>query len=169
MSITRVTPAMTSAAERGTAQSPTSGANVDFVIPSGVSLVRFLFKSVGVDNSTDKILQLGDSGGIEATGYNGAGSRFSGAVLSTAAVTIGFGIGKDWSSTMIMNGVIELVLADPSSNTWMCRSTLGGQDNTQIVANGSKVLSAELSQARFTNTLGTGNWTAGTIYFAYEF
>ena len=69
-----------SAVTSGTAITTTSGTSHDFTsIPSWVKRITVMFSGVSTNGTSFVQIQLGDSGGIETTGYN------SGAVMSTGA------------------------------------------------------------------------------------
>tara|TARA_R100001510_G_scaffold37808_1_gene34145 strand:+ start:140 stop:724 length:585 start_codon:yes stop_codon:yes gene_type:complete len=55
---------------QGTKASPTSGTTVDFTgLPSDVKVIHILFNELVTSNYGWHIVQLGDSGGFETTGY----------------------------------------------------------------------------------------------------
>ncbi|MFA6042031.1 MAG: hypothetical protein WC733_11070, partial [Methylophilus sp.] len=56
----------------GTAIATTSGTTQDFTsIPSSVKKITLMFSGVSTDGTSNAMIQIGDSGGIEATGYLG--------------------------------------------------------------------------------------------------
>ena len=78
----------------GTAQASTSGTAIDFTgIPSWVKRVTVMFNGVSTNGTSLVQIQLGTSGGVEATGY--AATLFAVTGSNTCAVsgyTAGFGV-----------------------------------------------------------------------------
>src|SRR5574341_1141008 len=57
----------------GTEQVSTSGTSIDFTsIPAWVQKITIEFVGVSTNGTADMLIQIGDSGGIETTGYGGA-------------------------------------------------------------------------------------------------
>lgn len=57
---------------RGTAVATTSGTSIDFTsIPSWVKRITVVFTSVSTSGTSPVQIQIGDSGGVETTGYTG--------------------------------------------------------------------------------------------------
>ena len=80
---------------QGTAVASTSGTSIDFTgLPAWVKRITVNFSGVSTNGTSIPLLQLGDSGGIENTGYLGSGSSVFAASACTAVLqTTGFGIG----------------------------------------------------------------------------
>ena len=61
--------------QRGTAVASTSGTSVDFTsIPSWVRRITIMFDGVSLSGTDQILVQLGDSGGLETTGYISGGA-----------------------------------------------------------------------------------------------
>jgi hypothetical protein len=139
----------------------TSGTTVDFSsIPSGVNTLYVGFNEVGLNGSTNLLLQLGDSGGIETTGYV-SNSEWSGnAVQSTSGFTV-----RVSSSGRNVSGVMLLTRMDASANTWVTSGSLAVGTAISTVG-GVKSLSAELTSVRLTNT-GADTFDNGSLAIGY--
>jgi hypothetical protein len=139
----------------------TSGTTVDFSsIPSGVNTLYVGFNEVGLSGSTNLLLQLGDSGGIETTGYV-SNSEWSGnAVQSTSGFTV-----RVSSSGRNVSGVMLLTRMDASANTWVTSGSLAVGTAISTVG-GVKSLSAELTSVRLTNT-GADTFDNGSLAIGY--
>ena len=62
-----------------TAQASTSGTAIDFTgIPSWVKRITVMLDGVSTNGTSIPLIQLGDSGGIETTGYVGTAAWFGG-------------------------------------------------------------------------------------------
>jgi len=72
-----------------TAQASTSGTSIDFIsIPAWVKKITVMFSGVSTNGTSAPLIQIGDSGGIENTGYLGSSTNIS----SSSNYTTGFGI-----------------------------------------------------------------------------
>jgi len=152
-----------------TAQASTSGTAINFTgIPSWVKRITVMFSGVSTSGVTSSLLiQLGDSGGVETTGYTSSASRISTTVLSQNS-TAGFillGGAATSASTYSASYSISLL----STNLWCLQGIMSdtGNTTTQIAA-GSKTLSDTLTQVRITTVNGTDTFDAGTINILYE-
>jgi hypothetical protein len=152
----------------GTSQASTSGTSIDFTgIPSLVKWINVMFSGVSTNGSSNLIVQLGDSGGIEVTGYESLHiSANTAAAASAVAYTTGLGV-TVMSPTLFTKGVGVLYLLNPATNTWVwgCNSNL---DLNGYAASGSKSLSGTLDRVRITTVNGTDTFDAGSINILYE-
>jgi hypothetical protein len=155
----------------GTAVASTSGTSIDFTsIPSWVKRITVNFSGVSTNGTSIPIIQLGDSGGVETSGYLGAGSSvFNGSTTAAEQQTAGFGIGGGMVATIIFHGAIQITLLDATANTW-CASGVLSRSDTACVFNcgGAKSLSATLDRVRITTVNGTDTFDAGSINILYE-
>ena len=151
-----------------TAQTASSTA-VDFTgIPSWVKRITVMFSGVSTSGTSIKLVQLGDSGGFETTGYLGSASRISSTSPATSTYTAGMGI-ESALSTNLINGQIVISLLNASTNTWAMFSVMSASDSAQTYYSASsKALSDTLTQVRITTVNGTDTFDAGTINILYE-
>jgi hypothetical protein len=149
----------------GTAQASTSGTSIDFTgIPAWVKRITVMFSGVSLSGTSDILIQLGDSGGVEITGYLGASA--DGPTLNVTSYTAGFGIRSGTAAATIMGSVI---INNFSSNTWVASGTLArGNGAVFITTAGSKDTSATLDRIRITTVNGTDTFDAGSINIMYE-
>jgi hypothetical protein len=144
-----------------------TGTSVEFLsIPSWVNRIHFMFDGVSSSGSGSWLIQLGDSGGYETTGYVGAGSLLTSSVVTTGS-TSGFILPSDSSSTLY-SGVISI--SRLTGNTWTASGSIGNEAGTDrlLITGGSKTLSDVLTQVRLVNVLGTDTFDAGTINISYN-
>ena len=144
-------------------QATTSGSSVDFTgIPAGTKWITMLFNSMG-SNGTDLFgVQLGDSGGIETSGYLGNLSGINSGTSGQRAVYLNqFAIVNPAISAEAYCGIVHLRLFESSSYTWSMSSVMAdeGGGQTNFFGAGQKSLSAELTQVRImtSNTFDEGN------------
>lgn len=146
-----------------------SGTAVDFTgIPSWARRVTILFAGLSGSGTSNFMVQLGDSGGIETTGYAGVAVRdgASGNVY-TAAFSAGFLMRDQVSAAN--NYIGRMVLERITGNTWIASgsNTRAASDESAYM-NGSKTLSDSLTQVRITTVGGADTFDAGTINILYE-
>ena len=153
----------------GTVVASTSGTSIDFTsIPSWVKRITIMFNGVSTNGTSINLIQIGDSGGIETTGYAGAGVSITstpGAI--SASQTTGFGIGGNNAAANTKNGSAVLTLMD--TNLWVINGQFGfGSEARTDFTAGSKTLSATLDRVRVTTVTGTNTFDAGSINILYE-
>ena len=147
---------------RGTEVATTSGTSVDFTsIPSTVKRITVMFNGVSTNGSNDYIIQIGDSGGIENTGYVSESSDRGGDATSTE----GFILTRTSTSTSACYGIATI--CNFSSNSWISSANISITDIVSSSA-GSKSLSATLDRIRITTVGGTDTFDAGSVNIMYE-
>lgn len=151
----------------GTKIDTTSGTSHDFTgIPSWVKKITLMFEGVSTSGTSDWLVQLGDSGGIETTGYFGSGSSIVSTAVGSANYTTGLGI-RIQAAANIGHG--SVVLTNLDSNIWALTATLGLSNTTVIlVSASSKSLSDVLDRIRLTTIGGTDTFDAGSINILME-
>jgi hypothetical protein len=147
----------------GTAVASTSGTSIDFTgIPSWVKRVTIMFHDVSTNGASAVLIQFGDSGGIETTGYNSVGTfQTGGSIVSTAGM-----ISNDTAAAA--NRIGTFVITTLGNNVWVCNHTMTDTANGSFYGAGSKTLSATLDRVRITTVNGTDTFDAGTINIMYE-
>jgi hypothetical protein len=152
----------------GTPVASTSGTSIDFTsIPAGTKRITVMFDGVSTNGTSPVQVQIGDSGGIEATGYLGASSR-SGSV-SAANNSAGFLFEDSGAASVVRHGSLTLSLLSSSANIWTANGNVGRSDSANLWSQGgSKPLSATLDRVRITTVGGTETFDAGTINISYE-
>jgi hypothetical protein len=146
----------------GTEQASTSGTEIDFTgIPAGTKRITIMFVNVSTNGTSVPIIQLGDSGGIEATGYAAVASFRSADVTSS----VGFPLGGSLAANDYYGAVI-LSLEDATDFTWVATGTLYVAGAGCSIA-GGKSLSSVLTTVRITTTNGTDAFDTGSINITY--
>jgi hypothetical protein len=146
----------------GTSASFPAAVNVDVTIPSGAKRITFSFAGLSYNNNASPAVQIGDSGGIEATSYTGAGGDYVPTANFNQNSTHFFMAGSTPAGTAVYDGVFTLTLIDSSTNTWAFASSMA-QTAVAWTATGAgaKSLSGELTTVRFTSFAGTASFDAG--------
>jgi hypothetical protein len=153
----------------GTAVASTSGTNIDFTgIPSWVKRITVMFNGVSTNGTANLLVQVGDSGGIENTGYSSVASRIVDAAVAQSTSTSGYILSNFLTAALISHG--HAVITNVSGNVWVLSSLLGtvGSSNGTQMAGGSKETSATLDRVRITTVNGTDTFDAGSINILYE-
>lgn len=140
-----------------TAQATTSGTAFDFTgIPAGVKRITVLLNWVTLSGSDNILIQIGDSGGIDASSYssnyqkNGSG---------------GFSSGSGFN--LLGGALTRCVIENISGNTWLS-SALGVVSSLDaFIGSGSKTLSDTLTQVRVTRS-GSNTFSSGSVNILYE-
>lgn len=150
-----------------TEQATTSGSSFTFGgIPPGVKRIHFMFEEVSLDDTDNFLIQIGDAGGIETSGYIATGSDDAGVTVSSTA---GFLVLMA-DAAGALSGHMVLTLFNASTFTWIAshigKKLTGGAGSS--FGGGSKSLSAELTQLTLIDT-GGDDFDAGAVNIQYEF
>lgn len=152
----------------GTAQASTSGTSIDFTsIPSWVKRITVMFSGVSTNGTSDIIVQLGDAGGFENTGYVSTGSSL-GSTATTSAYTTGFAFVPTVLAASTYSGQMIISLLNAATSTWTCSALVTGGSTTIQMATGGKSTSATLDSVRITTVGGANTFDAGSINILYE-
>ena len=155
----------------GTAQASTSGTSIDFTgIPSTAKRITVMFDGVSKSGTSNFLVQLGDSGGIENTGYIGnAIGTFTGPTIINVNSTAGFPTAGDASAASVIYGAITFNLINASTNNWVAAGIITtGNNGYNTTISGRKALSGTLDRVRITTVNGTDTFDAGTINIMWE-
>lgn len=149
-----------------TAQASTSGTSIDFTgIPSGVNRIPIMFDGVSTSGAANLRIQIGDSGGVETSGYAGTSGEMT-TVVNVQTFTSGFDM-YGGAATVTRCGI--LVLHQLSANLWVIEGQLANSAAASIVSiAGSKTLTGTLDRVRITTSNGTDTFDAGSINISYS-
>lgn len=150
-----------------TPQATTSGTTKDFSIGAGAREINIDLDNVGLDGTDNLLVQLGDSGGIETSGYIAVGGTSFDASGGNAVIssTSGFPIRVANASREVSG---TLTLRNISGNTWV--ASFKGAVVSGVISNnsggGTKTLSDTLTTVRLTRT-GSKNFDTGQAGGSY--
>jgi hypothetical protein len=155
----------------GTSVASTSGTSIDFTgLPSWVKRITVMLDGVSTNGTSPVIVQLGDSGGVENTGYVSQAAGISTTVIDTTRSgtnTDGFRLAVNvHAASDAITGKIDIV--NISSNTWIAQGIIIAAANFPTITVGSKTTSATLDRVRITTVGGTDTFDAGSINILYE-
>lgn len=150
----------------GTPQTTTSGASVSFTgIPTGTRRITFNMVGVSLNNVANILLQIGDAGGIESSGYLGSATRGTNSVSNTS----GFIVTSTTAAASVYHGTITLTLVNAAAFTWVSAGVLGETGSGETcLSGGSKSLSQELDRLTLTMVGGSDSFDAGSVNIQYE-
>ena len=149
----------------GTRTATTSGTAFTFgSLPAGLTEILVFLDACSLSGTDSFLITIGDSGGLETSGYVGQSSVAGVAgVASTAGMPI-----YSASASQPTTCTMSMYLVEASSNTWQASHT-GQRSDTTTTINGTstKSLSGELTQISITRT-GTDTFDAGNVTIAYR-
>jgi hypothetical protein len=150
--------------QMGTAVASTSGTSIDFTnIPSWAKRITVMFNAVSGSGTSAFLIQLGDSGGIENTGYISAANYSTSTTSNTTGFVILYGVA---SAAETQNG--SVVITNISGNSWVSNGSTCDTGARVSSSAGSKTLSDVLDRVRITTVNGTDTFDAGTINVMWE-
>jgi hypothetical protein len=152
----------------GTAVTLTTQTSVDFTsIPSWVKRLTVMFSGVSTNGTSAFLIQLGDAGGIETTGYVSYSCRIGAASLAAGGTnTSGFVVNSANSAAATVSG--QMMISHLGSNSWTEQGMFGSSTDLGLPSGGGKTLSDTLTQVRITTVNGTDTFDAGTVNILYE-
>lgn len=169
-----LSPATFSAANivMGTAVATTSGTAIDFTgIPTWAKRVNLMFTEVSTAGTSNLILRLGGSSGIETAGYLGA-SSYAGNAVPSAALSHSAGFLLSGISNVAVysySGVVTFSLRDEASTIWCVSGMLASTDSARVTnIAGYKSITGSLASIRLTTIGGVDAFDAGTINISWE-
>jgi hypothetical protein len=129
-----------------------------------------MLSNVSTNGTSIPQIQIGDSGGIEATGYIGA--AFYGITSASASTQNSTGFllsGVANAAAYTYSGIYTISLLNAASNIWSFSGSSSSSDAARIfIGSGSKTLSDVLDRVRITTVNGTDTFDAGSINILYE-
>ena len=148
----------------GTQVATTSGSYIDFTsIPSTAKYICIMWNGLSLSGTDHLLIQIGDSGGVETSGYS-EGHGHSGGATTTENATNGLNLYLAQAARTTI-GIAEWHLMDSSSNTWHGKFFSWTSDWIDF-GNCTKSLSGTLDRVRL-ETTGSDTFDAGTANIIY--
>jgi len=150
-----------------TAVASTSGTAIDFIgIPSWAKRITVMLNEVSTSGVNSILIQIGDSGGIENTGYVST-SVTTDSAGGSAGISRTDGYAIQSSSTSNSNsGLVQI--ANISGNIWIESHSCKISTGNILGGGGSKTLSATLDRVRITTVGATDTFATGSVNIMYE-
>lgn len=150
----------------GTAVASTSGTAIDFTgIPSWAKRITVMFNGVSTNGTSELLIQIGTSSGVETTGYLCSSSAMNGGGVGHSSYTTGYGI-RSVSAANTVWGALVLTLV--SGNIWVASGTVGNNIPGNAITGGTKTAASTLDRLRITTVNGTDTFDAGSINILFE-
>lgn len=142
----------------------TGQSNATFTgIPAGVREILVFLESADPNTTPDTLLRLGDSGGVETTGYVHREKILTTSVADSA-FTNGFGFKTD-STLYNLTGLVRLTKRE--DHVWHEDHAVNyGYSTYSSWGEGYKALSGELTQVQL--ILASSTWTSGYVHCHYR-
>lgn len=135
-------------------------------IPDWAVKVYVIFDRLSFTGVEDLIVQLGDSGGIETSGYSGSYDTWRTGPSASSWNTAYASLAHPAASEQV-SGILTMTRIR-AWNIWVM-SFSGGSSNGYLHASGGrKELSAELTQLRVTSVAGGVTFNNGTVAVVYQ-
>ena len=148
-----------------TAVASTSGTSITFSsLPSWVKKITVMFSGISTSGTSNYLVQLGDSGGVEITGYV-AYCTIVGTTTSAAASTAGFIFSASVGAADVWYGA--MTITNVTGNDWVATSMINSTGGNRA-GSGGKSLSGTLDRVVITTVNGTDTFDLGTVNILYE-
>lgn len=144
-----------------------SGTSVSLVSSlSGVDEIEIHCQGISLDGTAAPLIQIGDAGGLEISGYTGYGVSIGGAAIQEDANSTGFLCASDAVYTAATVGDFDIVLKHMGSNVWSFTLTgyASGADDA-LTGTGLKTLTGALDRVSITTEGGTASFDASGIAY----
>lgn len=155
---------------QGTKVSPTSGTTVDFTgIPNDVKVIHVLFNELDMSAAGWNIVQLGDSGGFETTGYTSAvGYPGTGNAYYANPAADDNGCKFFYNGDTKHSGFVTIMKMSSDQTQWVMWSRCHAAESNSYSSYSAveKTLSAALTQIRITNA-SSRTFVSGDINILY--
>ena len=137
-------------------------------IPSWAKKVNIHFYQVTTDGTNNIHIQIGASGGTVATGYASTSSELGVSSVIGSNVTFGFTVVPTSVASAIYSGLMQLSIADTTSDRWQCSSNIAqeGTSNSIVTSGAHSGLTGPMTQIRI--NAGGDLFDGGSAAVSYE-
>jgi len=138
-------------------------------IPSWATKITVLLELLSISGSNNPVIELGDSGGYEDTGYNGEIFRSTTTNVNLENKTNGIWLQDSTGAGDTLTGRVVIELLDPATFTWVWSGLISEDPAGRFMGiSGAKSLSAALDRIQVTTTGGSQTLDGGKIKVYYE-
>jgi hypothetical protein len=140
-----------------------SGSSVPFTsIPSWVRQIIIMFNAVSLSGTDDILVQIGDAGGLETTGYVSTSANSGGAASSTSGYIVNMTATGD-----VLSGHMILTSLSTNNDLWMASHSGKISTTSTVAGGGDKTLSpGPLTQLAIVPS-GVNTFDGGNINVLY--
>lgn len=143
----------------------TGGTSIPFTgIPAGVKRITILIKQLSASGTSNWLVQIGDSGGLETSGYLSSCAQGGG----TTDATAGFIINRSTVAAVTYQAKIVLDLENAANFTWISSGLLTGAGEAGSLNAGQKSLNAELDRLSIVPANGSDTFDVVAVSISYE-
>ena len=132
-------------------------------LPDDTREIILTFDGVGTNSTNSFLIRIGPVGGVATTGYTSGSTETSGASANSQGRSGGFIVNNRGENT---NGIMHLVLAEASSNTWIESHSTAAGNGDSVYGGGRVALSGALERVEL--LADAGSLDAGTIGLAHR-
>ena len=160
-------PTMSMPTTLATAQSA-SGTTLTFSsLPAGLNRIVFMFAGFSTNGTSHLLLQLGDSGGLETSGYTSISSIVNTATIGHVSSTAGIIVQNDAASNAHHG---QVTFNRFNANQWAADGLINRGSNSITWCAGTTVnLSAVCDRIAVTTVNGSDTFDAGSVNIQYGF
>lgn len=146
----------------------TSGTSKDFTgLPSWATKIYVMFHAVSTSGGQNLLIQLGDAGGIETTGYYSSAVSTGTSGTASTNDTTGFVLAATVGAGNTFSGLVIFTLQKASTFTWVMNGNLHHTGVVHLSA-GDKSTSQITTTIRITTVGSTDTFDAGAVSVAWE-
>jgi hypothetical protein len=139
-------------------------------IPSWAQEISLSFSDISSTTAAIPCVRLGDSGGLETTGYNAAAVQTpNGLANAGSGSTTLFPVVGSQDPLFVTSGHAHLFLHDPSTNTWTFTTVVGYHATVRSSnGGGTKALSGTLDRVQFLISNLVDTFDSGSVTLRYR-
>jgi len=136
-------------------------------VPSWVAEIDLSLSLLSLNANQHIYLRLGDSGGIETTGYDVYSGVLATASVSAAGETAGSRVASS-TGTSTGSGNLFLRRTDPAGTNWTINTHSGDNGFGAFFSHGAKSLSDVLTQFQLVSANGVATFDGGTFSYVFR-
>ena len=138
-------------------------------IPAWVNRVNIHFAGLSTNGTSSVTVRIGDSGGLENSGYAGTSTTLVGTGSVTSTFVTGFALDFGSADTAAATRSGTMTLHRRGGNEWSCMSTVGLSNTAAFSTTaGGKTLSDTLTQLAVTTVNGSDTFDSGSVSISWE-
>lgn len=136
-------------------------------IPAWARRITIIAESTSTNGTSNLMVQIGDSGGLEVTTYDSNAALINAASVTVVNFSSGFGITPTTVAASIYTWTMVLNRQNPLTNTWEMLMT-GNVGTSLLTCHGIKSLSAQLDRFALTTVAGANTFDGGSFKYFVE-
>ena len=145
----------------------TSGTAVTIssAIPTWASMIFITLDGVSLNSSDDIIMQLGDSGGFENSGYQNYGAIHTDGSSTKFLYVSGISVSFNGTAGDSHTGIVRLIRHSNTGNEWIYDVNVGDSNGSGFyyTVAGSKTTDAATDRIQITTDGGSATFDAGSV------